>query len=153
MLFLVAVLIGFGGAALLVLGEVTWRGRKVPARASRQIGGVLAGLLPAYFLVRIVMDWIDYESGDYAVLAFCIVTAIDLAIAGYLLRRATGPAMGVIVPRRTGAARPTLSAPAPPIAQEAPAPIAAPSWIENTPETPAPKRSSAPAARNPFDFS
>lgn len=94
MLFLLAFLIGSCGLAMLVLGSFQFRGRLVSTRTARQVGGVLAGLLPVYILIRICMHWVDRESGDYAAIVFCATMAMDLGLASYLFFKSDGNSRG-----------------------------------------------------------
>lgn len=88
MLFLLAFLIGSAGIAMLILGEFTFRGKVVRARTARQVGAVLAALLPMYLLVRVAMHLIDWDSGAYSAVVFCFLAVFDLGVAGYLMYKA-----------------------------------------------------------------
>jgi hypothetical protein len=137
------------GVALLFLGEVPFvAGKRIPAVRARLIGGVLVGLLPAAWLVKILCDAVfGYDTVEGPVVAALMFSAGCLVTIVILFRVMVPKG----APRKPAAAKDSVSKKNPfgDVAPAASEPVAP------APVNPPPRKKSRKAAAsedNPFDF-
>ena len=86
-LFLVAFAMLFAGVGLLTVGETTVRGRKIPLKPGRWVGGIFVSFFPLIFLARGVLVLVDPSVSFPHIIVYATLEMICLWAGLRILRK------------------------------------------------------------------
>jgi hypothetical protein len=153
--FLLGVLMGVAGFAMIVLGRLTLPGGRV-IKGSRRAAGVWLSFLPLAFAAGLLMEFLDPEGLVDRRLIYWILVMMCLFVGlGFIppARSAARSPQVRAASKRVSAANPFETQPAAPTLAEPPPPTIPETESWPVPAIGKPARRNPPPQKNPFDFS